>query len=368
MMKRTGLWQKSAAGFLLGLASIGLASCALIPEEESFPAAPYYVDEAAAEYTTAQCLRGDVVLTESLDLRSVAKQKKELSFSVTGEHIDSFFVSVGEPVTEGELLAQLDISEFEEKMRELERTVSEYELMLKQNEEDRALALERTKLLNANSWADRQDALITVNNQFDENALQLQNDLDILTLRIEECRKEIEKRQVTAPFDGVVIFVSSFSPEAESVSGRRVVTIADSTTTLFRASTKYWPYFKAGLTIPITVDDVEYTAKIETEASLGIEETKHKEGTSGYVYAVLDAPAFDVTEGKVIKVEVELERRDDCLLVPATAVDTINGHPVVYYPDENGVKRYKEVEIGLESRTSVEILSGLSEGDTVIIN
>ena len=344
------------------------ASCGLIPEEETYPAAPFFVEEMPGDYTTATCLRGDVVLTAPLDLKSVARQKKDLRFTVTGEHIDAFFVSVGETVSEGQLLGQLDISSYEQQLETLLERDAEYELQLKQNEEKREIAVKRANLQYADSWEDRRDAQASLKTQYDENARMIEDSRTINALRIEECRGEIAKRQLVAPFDGVITYIMSFTPETESSSGKRVMSIADSTTTLFRASTIYWPYFKSGMTIPITVDDVEYVGVVETEKTLGIEETSHKDGSAGYIYVVLDSPAFEVSDSKTIKVEVELERAADCLMVPIGAIDKINDRSVVYYPGENGMKCYREVETGLLSRTSAEILSGLSEGDTVIIN
>ena len=359
--------KKSALAFLLS-GALFAASCGLVPEEESFPAAPFVVDEAPGEYTTAVCLKGDVVLTTSLDLKSVAKQKMDLSFSVTGEHIDSVFVAAGENVTEGQLLAQLDISSYDRTMRDLELQAANYELQLRQNEENRELSVKRANLQYADSYTDRVNALEQIHAQFDRTKMQLEDGLTITRLRIGECDEEIKKRQVFAPFDGVVTYTATFTPETESTSGRKVVTIADSTTTLFRASTIYWPYFKAGLQVPITVDDVDYIGTVETEETLGIDETKHKEGSNGYVYIVLDSPAFDTSDSKSLRVEVELDRRNDCLMVPIGAIDEINGKPVVYYPGENDMKCYREVETGLVGGNNAEILSGLSEGDIVIIN
>lgn len=363
-MKR---WTRTIFAAVLGL-SLGCASCGLIPEEETFPAAPFFVEELPGEYQTAVCLTGDVVLSTSLDLRTVPKQKENLSFPVTGERYDAFFVSTGENVTEGQILGQLDIKMYEDQLRSLEIQKEENGLTRKQNEENRALQEKRARIAYADSYADRQKALTQIANQFDESSKRIDDADTILDMRIENCKAEITKRQLIAPFDGVITYVANFTPEDVSSSGRRMMTIADSSTTLFRSSTVYWQYFKEGLTIPIAVDESEYIGTVRTEESLGLAPTRHVEGSSGYIYVELKSPAFDVTDGKTIKIDVELERRDGCLTVPSTAVSKINDKTVVYYPDENGVKRFREVETGLVGRSLTEIKSGLSEGDTVIID
>ena len=77
---------------------VGAGGCGIIPEEESYPAAPYFVNEEPADYKTAVCLRGDVILTTVLDLRTMPKQKVNLSVDVSDEHFDSFFVSHKEAI------------------------------------------------------------------------------------------------------------------------------------------------------------------------------------------------------------------------------------------------------------------------------
>ena len=62
-----------------------------------------------------------------------------------------------------------------------------------------------------------------------------------------------------------------------------------------------------------------------------------------------------------------MDFRENVLTLPEKAIDTINGQSVVYYQDELGLKSYKIVTTGLIAGGMVEILSGLSEGEQVIV-
>lgn len=53
-------------------------------------------------------------------------------------------------------------------------------------------------------------------------------------------------------------------------------------------------------------------------------------------------------------------------MVPDSAVTKIAGKTIVYYQDENGLKVYKTVEIGLSANGMTEIVSGLVPGECVI--
>ncbi len=62
-----------------------------------------------------------------------------------------------------------------------------------------------------------------------------------------------------------------------------------------------------------------------------------------------------------------LKKKNDALLVPAVAVKQKNGQSEVLVPGPDGKLVAKTVVIGIQGANNDEILSGLSEGDTVVI-
>ena len=63
-----------------------------------------------------------------------------------------------------------------------------------------------------------------------------------------------------------------------------------------------------------------------------------------------------------------LDTREDVLYVSADAISSAEGRSFVYYIDEQGMRRMQEVEVGLETGKLTEILSGLDEGDEIILS
>ena len=58
--------------------------------------------------------------------------------------------------------------------------------------------------------------------------------------------------------------------------------------------------------------------------------------------------------------------RNNCkVLIPKTALETVNDHPVVFVQDEHGIEPVP-VQIGKENNHSVEILSGLKIGQKYV--
>jgi HlyD family secretion protein len=61
------------------------------------------------------------------------------------------------------------------------------------------------------------------------------------------------------------------------------------------------------------------------------------------------------------------QENHNTLLVPLTAVTTVNGQPTVYVVSPNGTVEQRTVTPGLSNQTRIEILSGVQAGEMVVI-
>ena len=76
----------------------------------------------------------------------------------------------------------------------------------------------------------------------------------------------------------------------------------------------------------------------------------------------------EVPEGSVRgEVRLTLDRREDVLLLPERAVFTGGEQSYVYQEDATGLKSALEVQCGLRGGSYIEIVSGLEEGEYVIV-
>jgi membrane fusion protein, multidrug efflux system len=82
--------------------------------------------------------------------------------------------------------------------------------------------------------------------------------------------------------------------------------------------------------------------------------------------ALSGAAARDVKPGFLGRVEFALSTRENVLLVPGTAV-LENPRGAVVYVVANGLASLREVERGTTIEGNVEIVSGLTEGDSVVV-
>ncbi|MCL4396228.1 MAG: RND transporter, partial [Chloroflexi bacterium] len=74
-----------------------------------------------------------------------------------------------------------------------------------------------------------------------------------------------------------------------------------------------------------------------------------------------------IKPGMTANVEIEVERRDNALLVPTRAIRTVSNQKVVTV-QANGQTITTKVTTGLSNDTSIEVTDGLKDGDVVVLN
>ena len=360
-MKRCGL-------VMLALACMLTTSCSLLPEEETFSTAPLIREYEKEEFKLAFAERGDMVLTEKIGCTYMPVKTEVLRYPVGGLLFDEAFVEVGDSVEVGQLLSQLDLAGIEEKVASSKQQIKKLNIRIAALEENRSLALERKRIqMKGSKSSEIEKALRTINEQYDSDLQSLEDSLYLAEIQLAEYEEQLSQRQLRAGIAGTVTFIRSVSSGERSVAGDRFITIADSTMSLFRAETEHWDLFKPGDEFIITVSKNEYEAVVASEEELGLPVTEKTQGENAYIYLKLKNPAFDLEDRDRGTLTIVLDSREDVLRVPESAVTSANGQHIVYYQDEEGMKAYKPVEIGLEAEKMVEIVSGLAEGESVIV-
>ena len=103
-----------------------------------------------------------------------------------------------------------------------------------------------------------------------------------------------------------------------------------------------------------------------SEQELGLEETQKLPGEKATLYFRLTDSGITVNEKTPYFIDLELDSRKDVLILPEKAISFVDEKPIVYCLAETGILEIRYIEIGLTANGYVEILSGLTEGDTVI--
>ena len=122
---------------------------------------------------------------------------------------------------------------------------------------------------------------------------------------------------------------------------------------------------KIGDKATVTVDAIAektFTGKVVSVDAIG----SVSSGVTSYpVIIQLDTQTENILPNMAASANIIVETKDNVLLVPTTAVQSQNGQSTVSVM-RNGQIQQVAVETGSSSDTQIEIVSGLSQGDTVV--
>ena len=338
--------------------SVSLSGCFLLPEEPEIPALPLVTSQIEEEYKTETVQKGDLELTADVSFSNVPLQEEDLKFSISGQRYGGIYVQVGDSVKAGDLVAEMNNSAVNSQIASIDKQLSLLAIEL-----DIAVqSLEVARQLNVQAGKDISD--------YEKKVTQLEDEAYILNLRRQELEDEKESRRLYASIDGTVTYAKTINSGSTTIKNSTVVTIANREEYILSAYTEHHEALVVGEKYTVTIGDADYEAVVVEAEELGFEpESRDNKGTyEEKVYLVLTGEdLFFESENFRGEVHLVLDSRQDVMWLPAKAVVTIGGQPMVYYQDETGLRSAKAVETGLEADSGIEIISGLETGDEVIV-
>jgi HlyD family secretion protein len=205
----------------------------------------------------------------------------------------------------------------------------------------------------------------------DANALDIaQNTVDQADIAVRQAQLKLDQSRIVAPFDGVVTAVNITIGQNAPTSGTTgAIQLADldHLEIVVNTSEVDISRLKEGQTAQITLDavpNVTLNGKVSQIAPAGVQ----SQGVVNYpVTIALDNPPKSVKTGMTANVNIIVEERDNVLTVPNRALKTQNRQYFATVLFE-GAQMQVPVTVGMSSDTATEIVSGLKEGDTVVLS
>lgn len=327
-----------------------MSGCFLLPKEEEPPKIALSQEEEVP-FVFAEVSVGTVASTYSCRAVYVPTATESLSFPITNVPIAEIFVSLGEQVTQGQLLAELDCSGLRDQMENARFRRDQYSLQL--SELDSSFALQREGITDP-------DALASAESGYETQRQILLLQIGAEDGRIAELEEEILERQIYAGMDGVVTFVN-FAGEGEIIAANSTMMIvSDTTNSSFVITGSDAEFFEVGDRVTMRVNQESFGGTVASDADIiGTEDAQR-------VFLVPDENREFAADVPAL-VTIELDRRENVCLVDNDALRLRDGKAFVYMLDENGLQVMREVTVGLVGDDTAEILSGLEAGDLVIL-
>ena len=344
-----------------------VTGCGLIPKEEELPTAPMLAEAEMTTYTFAPVLRGDVVVSQTVRTMYIPAASEKLAFDIGGEYISDIYVSLGDMVHAGDVLMELDVAGIDEQIISQQLEIDSLNLQLSNLYANRELALEAAQIQDDQAAALETEGWISKVSQISESYQQqinsLYSTLNVSQARLEELKQERAERQIIAGIDGVVTQLVTVTDRYRTSKGETVAQIADMEGAMFESySSNAMEFLKDGETYTLECNGEEYEVIAHEGASL---EGDIYDDDKIYLEMTTPDPTIAKDDSGIIRIIVE--QATEVLYVQSSVIKELDGKTIVYVEDENGFRTATEVKTGLTDGKITEIISGLEEGQLVIV-
>jgi RND family efflux transporter MFP subunit len=377
-----------AAAYLVFFNKKGKTTTAKTGEETAQPAGK--PEESALPVKAVPVKRGDLVMRLESPGEAYTEKKIALKTEVTGR-IKSLNVKEGKHVRAGEVLVEIDDQEYRLKWERSEALRLKYlsDLLLDKqfappNKEMDAAAVERIKKaeqefskagsLYGQGMISREEfekakrsyeSLLIESGVKQEEVMAAAKGLTQAEIDAKIAQMELERTKIRAPFAGIISDIK-VSPQENISPGRELFTLVDISQIKVQAKV---------LESEIGKMKVGYEAALRFSAYPGQTFKGHVEAVSPIinpedrtcaVHIAVENPQEEIKPGMHAEVEIAADIYKDRLLVPQEAVLVRGGRKLVFAVEE-GLAKWRYIEVGLENKDYAEVLDGVKEGEMVIV-
>ena len=204
---------------------------------------------------------------------------------------------------------------------------------------------------------------------------QLTKAVESSKLGVERLKSQVDNTRITSPIAGKVTSVSAYEGR-EVEAYRPVFVVADESQVEITAEpmSSQMDKLTEGMAAAIILSS--YPGK-ELDGNItklpypygtggsSIDTTSSAEGTDKLTHIAFDPQDLKIEPGDLVKVIITLQKKEDALWLPPSAIRTFSGRKFVVV-EEDGRQRRVDITVGIESAERVEIKDGLQENLVVV--
>ena len=353
-----------------------------IPEQASQTDLPLPVKVTPAR-------RGDLIIKLQAPGEAVTNKMIVMKAEVPGV-VELFNVEEGKHVQAGDLLLELDDKEYrlELERAEASRLAVLSELLVEKrfsSTEDKPLEANRDAIQRAKQEFEKAGELyrkgLISKKQFEaasseyelvliesgekkEEILAASKGLTQAEIEVKRARLNLEKTKIRAPFSGIITGIQ-VSPQEHLTSGRELFTLVNISRIQVQAKVLESEVGRMRVGREVAIKFSAYPGRIFKGKTKAISPIIDPEDKTCTVVIEVDNPQEEIKPGMHAEVEIPAEIHKDRLLIPQEAV-LVRGRKLAFVV-EDGLAKWRYIQVGLENEDYAEVLEGVEEGERVII-
>ncbi len=307
-------------------------------------------------------------ITEVTTLTSVANAKEDIAIiPKVGGRVERVAAAVGDKVSRGQLLVQLEQSELLVQLKQAEAGLA----LVKANEsavmakyEDARINLERMEKLYSEGAVSAQQ-LEGARLQYEASKpASFYAQIQQAKAAVESAKIQLANTVIISPIDGIITAMhANIGAMAGPNAPIAVVMNLDKMEVSLGVVEQYIKNLRVGdeVYVKITAAGSELFAGVIKSVSSATDAMVR----TFPIIVEIDNPQHEIKSGMFAEVQLPTMQQENVLFVPIDAVENQRGRLIVYVV-EDGRAISRTVVTGLKDDKHVEIISGLQEGEVVI--
>ncbi|MFD0678113.1 MULTISPECIES: efflux RND transporter periplasmic adaptor subunit [unclassified Paenibacillus] len=311
-------------------------------------------------------------LSSTVELKGKSSYQKETYINAPfSADVKAWKVSEGTQVNKGDLLFQLDDTALRDEIAQLQanQKKADMEIQIAKFQED---IISTETILNGGL------SETEAKQRFAKNkTTQMQTEISKLNSEHMETQltQKLEKRQsasFTAPETGIFLFNDTKEPQSIK-ENERVGKIVDLTKLQLIGYVGEFDLFriKTGMSVEVKVDALKNTTlqgKVEKLSKFAKSTTDTNTAAAEFEVIISLPPNEQLIAGLSLTATIQTDKKPDTLVVSTLAVQRDKDQYYVMVSEAGqGAPVRRDIKIGLETPEKTEIISGLIEGDTVVL-
>lgn len=268
--------------------------------------------------------------------------------------VKNLYFEEGDYIKKGELIMTFD----DEERNSILRKIEKQEIEIKKLERDYNNAKELYEL-GGSTKNDIED---------------LEYDIKEAKLTLEEYQEELAKtvETVTSPFEGTIIAMTAEENYRVNTE-EELLEVADLSDIKITAEVPEYDLnnVKVGQEVRIMPEVFEKKQTITGHvASIANISSDSSDDTEAYVEVSIeiDDDSYSFLPGFTADVEIVYQNKKNVVFVPRTALVSDGENIYAYVIDKDNITSKKTVETGMTNNDSIEVTSGLADGDRILLN
>lgn len=341
MVKLLKISQRTKSLIIVGCLVMTLTGCSLFPVEEE-TLAPPLIKPVKVSRELYEVTRGNIA-KEVKGMGNFESNRIEYyKFKSGGGRLKEIYVAPGEFVKKGDVLMVLEPEGLELELKQKLLDVEKAQLALDEVKEQGLTKLFRIRML----------------------------ELDIAQTIYDTTYERMQNKQIIAGMNGQLIFIDSAKPGDQISNEQTMAIIADASNLRlsYQGEASIIRDVEVGMKASITINKEKYEGIVTQTPSSAplVENEQQKEVYSRTLYISVKNVPKGLEIGQLADIVIRTAERTNIIKIPKRGLRSYIGRYYVQLMDGESINEM-DVEKGLESATEVEIMSGLKEGQQVIL-